>query len=224
MSESTGSLLQIALTVQGVELVRRVVTNLLDTMAVRNFDGSRVAYANRYAAGTALAYTIPANPKHQPTANITAAQQNIVGLAAVFAGLDPLWNAGPNGSRKIGVHVLLAVDRLLAFGAAGTIEIMRLVAAPAEYSDASHLYVLNDTHLGLLHGGAAGLQGGQRQRLAECCFEPHGANMSRIACGIFSTRFGGGCICPAGVANNMFKPRCKTLPAVVRATVNGQAV
>jgi len=219
MATSTLALLSIALTNEGRQLITNVVTNLVTgaTPAVFDHRGNNVTIANMWQNDTVVCYLTPINPKLQPTCNVTAAQHaGVPGIDAVFASPATSvygWNADQLGRRKIGTHIMLAVHRLLSFGAAGLAEIQRLIAHPDE-TDCSHLYQPCDiaSPPGWTRGNI---------RAAECCFEAHDINMQRIACRVFALRFGGGCICSAGIAPNQFQPACKSLPGILRALVNG---
>ena len=200
-------------------MLQQQVTHQLTTMAVFdcNAPGGPVAYAARYNPNVLLCCRVPADPKLNPTVNITAAQQTALGAQwlqalAFMAAQGAVWPAKANNNRNIGVHILFAVDRLVHMGAVGLAEIMRLRGT--DERDASHLYQPSD------FDGFAGA----RWRRLECCIESHDDNMMRIACRVFSMRFGAGCICPAGIAGDIFKPPCKGEPGVVRATVNGVQV
>ena len=200
-------------------MLQQQVTHQLTTMAVFNCHApdEQVAFAARYNPNVLLCCRVPADPKLNPTVNITAAQQTALGAQwhqalAFMAAQGAVWPAKANGNRNIGVHILFAVDRLVHMGAVGMAEIMRLRGTAER--DASHLYQPSDFD---------GF-GGVRWRRLECCIESHDDNMMRIACRVFSMRFGAGCICPAGAAANVFKPPCKGEPGVVRAVVNGVQV
>jgi len=209
----------------GLDLVEQQVTNQLATLAVfdANTPGIAVAYAARYNPGVVLCCRVPADERLNPTVNVTAAQQALLGatLQNAFAHLamrGGAWAVKANGNRNVGVHILFAVDRLVHMGAGGMAEIARLINT--DERDASHLYQPSDF---------AGVPVAPnwlpvRWRRLECCIEAHVDNMKRIACKVFSERFGAGCICPAGAHANPFKPPCKGAPGVVRAVVNGVQV
>jgi len=209
----------------GLALVQQQVTNQLASLAVFdvNAPAVAVAYAARYNPGVVLCCRVPADERLNPTVNVTAAQQALLGppLAQAFANLAArggVWAVKANGNRNIGVHILFAVDRLINMGAAGMAEIARLINTNER--DASHLYQPSDF---------AGVPAGPlwlpvRWRRLECCIEAHEDNMMRIACRVFSVRFGAGCICAAGANANPFKPPCKGAPGVARAVVNGMQV
>ena len=209
---------------RGVELIRLAVNNQLVSRSVTDQHGNTVLYVNRWAPGVILCTVVPANPANHPTVNVTKAQQAeafgeegeepSVAVTTLTAFLAPtVWSprAG-NSSRGVGVHMLFAVDKLIQ-AAGGNAEIQRLIGEDNE-RDASHLFQPSDFPTG-------NVVGQPMLRALEACIESHPDNMERIACRVFSNRFGGGCICQAGghVPQNPFKPRCKTLPWVVRATV-----
>ena len=215
------ALMALSLTVEGQDLIEIAVRNQLETRAVRDQNGRVVTYNNRFAIGTVLVTNVPADPRMQPTVNVTADQQRRVlwsGVARtgpeglsdflVNLGVQPTWKQRANGTRTVGVHMLFAVDKYLHHLQGGREELRRCLQA--QEIDSSHLYQPTDCVIE-----------GRQVRALDCCFETHVENMDRIACGVFAKRFGGGCICGAGVHDNPFKPRCKSFPGVDRATVNG---
>jgi hypothetical protein len=88
----------------GLALVQQQVTNQLASLAVFdvNAPAVAVAYAARYNPGVVLCCRVPADERLNPTVNVTAAQQALLGppLAQAFANLAArggVWAVKANG-------------------------------------------------------------------------------------------------------------------------------
>jgi hypothetical protein len=141
---------------------------------------------------TPWAYRNPAQARLKPTVNITPSMRAQYAVQLGAAGLLDV--------TKMSMHTMGCI---LTVGHAGAEAL--LAGPPCNYEDASHIFP-----------NAAILTIDQSTWvLGECVLEPHLQNQYRIACGVFCRTYGmGGCIC-GGV------PRCKSLPGVARAIVNG---
>lgn len=223
---SLQALLGLSQTAQGVDLIEIVVRNQLATHAVFDQNGASVLYEDRFNQGTILVTRVPNELRMQPTVNITAAMQTMInwpgdeegpaGLTSFLRtlGYHPWGLRAANQSRSIGVHMLFSIDKYLHHLHGGRNELLRCLQAGE--MDTSHLFQPTDFFQGFAEVGP-------RVRALDCCFESHAENMDRIACGVFSRRFGGGCICGAGGHEivNLFKPPCRSFPGVERAIING---
>ena len=203
---NTQKLLNLAIATDGVttgmalyeQLIRAHMADGRIRQLVRAPDGTYTAVP--YVSGTSTAdmlasawvYRQPTNDALKPTVNLTPTHRTAFAVQLNAANLV--------ACTKVQLHTIAVI---LEGGPGGAIA--KLAGPPREYEDASHLNP----------NSARQVSDGSWWVLGACVLESHAQNQLRIACGVFCRTYNmGGCIC-GGV------PRCKSMPGVVRAIVNG---